>query len=989
MNFILYKLTFVEDTTIFFHMTRATIIHPVGPILGIVLFLFSTSVLIGQTDTHRFSKIPLTKTYNTTDYDGGIQNWTITQDKRGYIYIANNFGLLEFDGEHWRRYSIENNTRVRSVFVDTDNRIYIGGQNQFGYFEANELGELEFHSLLHTLPEATTGIADVWKIFRHEDEILFNSYLKLIAYDGNECRVIEESLNLDLVFPVASQLYAFSPYEGLMIKNSSGFKRIEGSEFLTKNSVTAVLPHKNNSLLIFQHNGEIHHYSNGKFQPWPTSAASFLESSLINTVVVLKNNNIAIGTQNDGLIILTPDGVPILHLTKGRGINNRTVLALFEDQFNNLWVGLNNGITLVELSSPFSIIDEQSGLPGTGYCATIFDNKLYLGTSNGLFYQESQPNPIASGSEYQLVENSKGQVYNVNNLNGELFLAHHNGAYQVKNARASPIYTGTGTWKFDLTPDNKKLIAGTYEGFITFEKSDNQWRPVRKFNQLNESSRIFEFENDTILWMTHGYKGAYRLTFDSSYDSVYSYSFYGTQKGFPSNILINVFDLGNRLVFPAQNGIYAYETSTDAFSNVHELEAYFNPTDHISELTPDLMGNLYFLSVEELGYLEKNNFGEYEKRTNIFSKIRKFLSDDLENITVLDHQNVLYGAKEGFVHYNPSIKNSHDQPFITYLRRVVAKTSTDTLVFGEVNDITAREYPFPADMNSIRFRYAAPYFDGHDELLYQYQLENFDENWSDWNATTEKEYTNLSHGTYTFKVRAKNIYGDISSMATFNLKIYPPWYKTGFAYFVYAAGLMLMFGISMYILDSKHKNEKKKLTIHQKRELMKKETEIKEVSKKSEAEINKLRNDKLRAEVDHKNRELATTTMHLINKNEFMLSLKETLKDLSKNGSKDAMKKIIRDIDRNLSEDEGWEQFTRHFDQVHGDFLKNLKSEHPTLTPQEIKLCAYLRMNMSSKEIANLLNISVRGVEISRYRLRKKLGLNRETNLVDYMLEYT
>ena len=122
---------------------------------------------------------------------------------------------------------------------------------------------------------------------------------------------------------------------------------------------------------------------------------------------------------------------------------------------------------------------------------------------------------------------------------------------------------------------------------------------------------------------------------------------------------------------------------------------------------------------------------------------------------------------------------------------------------------------------------------------------------------------------------------------------------------------------------------------------------------------------------------------------EVVSEFKNAIKETSKSGSKDNFKKIIRDIDRNLSEDEGWEQFTKHFDQVHGDFLSNIKKDNPTLTPQEIKLCAYLRMNMSSKEIANLLNISVRGVEISRYRLRKKLDISRDTNLVDYMLEYS
>jgi len=91
-------------------------------------------------------------------------------------------------------------------------------------------------------------------------------------------------------------------------------------------------------------------------------------------------------------------------------------------------------------------------------------------------------------------------------------------------------------------------------------------------------------------------------------------------------------------------------------------------------------------------------------------------------------------------------------------------------------------------------------------------------------------------------------------------------------------------------------------------------------------------------------------------------------------------------VDERLEDD--WEKFSYHFDQVHSNFIKRLKQGYPNLTPKDQKLCAYLRMNLTSKEIAPLLNISVRGVEISRYRLRKKLSLNKEENLSEFMMSY-
>jgi DNA-binding CsgD family transcriptional regulator len=129
--------------------------------------------------------------------------------------------------------------------------------------------------------------------------------------------------------------------------------------------------------------------------------------------------------------------------------------------------------------------------------------------------------------------------------------------------------------------------------------------------------------------------------------------------------------------------------------------------------------------------------------------------------------------------------------------------------------------------------------------------------------------------------------------------------------------------------------------------------------------------------------------MHLVQKGELLGKVKDQmikLKKTSDNEQDADVKKIIRTIADEDKKDEQWEHFAMHFDKVHSDFLTLLKAKHPSLTPNEMKLCAYLRMNLATKEIAQLMNISGRGVEISRYRLRKKLGLPTEMSLFDFLL---
>ena len=159
---------------------------------------------------------------------------------------------------------------------------------------------------------------------------------------------------------------------------------------------------------------------------------------------------------------------------------------------------------------------------------------------------------------------------------------------------------------------------------------------------------------------------------------------------------------------------------------------------------------------------------------------------------------------------------------------------------------------------------------------------------------------------------------------------------------------------------------------------------------KTESQLVTLQNEKLEADINFKNSELASSAMHLVKKSELLTKLKSELTHMMRGIDNPQaiaeLKKLIKSLSEDDNMDKEWEHFSKHFDKVHSDFLVELKEKHPAITPNELKLSAYLRMNLSTKEIAQLMNISVRGVEISRYRLRKKLALPSETSLFDYLI---
>lgn len=934
--------------------------------------------------------IPLVTNFSTLDYRAGIQNWHITQDNRGLLYIANNFGMLEYDGTQWTTYPVPNGTKVRSVAVDRRGRKYVGSQGDFGYFFPDDRGALQYVSLAESLTGPDRNFDEAWRVYVDLDKVYFCTFSNIYVYEPEGMSVVRSFTGLDHSFLVNRELYVNRPVYGLGKVHGDSIRAIPGGEFFANTSVASVLPVQPGHLLVATFQNGVFLYNDEDIRPWNPGIQEFLKESIVNCMVRLRNGNFAIGTQYNGLIITDPRGHIQWQLTRGRGISTRTVLSLYEDELNNLWVGQNNGISYVETGSPFTFINEQVGLPGSGYAALLENNRLYLGTNTGLYLQHTD-------GSYHLVEGTRGQVYSIGNYNQNVLVGHHNGTFRIEGTRAVTVSQVPGSWTFQpLTSAPNRMVGGHYGGLQLFELHGQQWAAGSRLEGFGESSRVMQLDAHGDLWVTHGYKGVFRLrlTRDDLVDTV---MFYGEDKGFPSNLLINVFRIRNELVFTSQQGLFVYDPSSDRFHPHTFLNQYLGEDNVTWFLEEDALGNIYFISRDHIGRLRKNAVGEYAMETNPFGKLRKYLNDDLQNVSVLQNNLVLFGAKEGFILYNPFQTLPQRPAFHTWIRDV----STDDVVFAGnhtagdsvVHQQQASARPtFPFASNSIAFTFSANAFESGEDIQYQVFLESYDKGWLPWSSQTRKEYTNLKEGNYIFHVRARNINGEVSAPAFFSFTVEPPWYRSVWAYLLYGVSVVSLLFASFRLLEYSHRKEQQLLEEKQRQELDRKETQLEQLSLKSQEEITRLQNEKLESELRHMNNELATSTMHLLNKNEFITGLKGNLDHLVRKTQSEELKKelhrISKQIEQNISADDDWEHFQFHFDRVHGDFSNRFKATFPTLSPQEIKLSAYLRMNLSSKEIAQLLNISVRGVEISRYRLRKKLQLPRQKNLQEFILNF-
>ncbi|MRT92089.1 triple tyrosine motif-containing protein [Ancylomarina sp. 16SWW S1-10-2] len=966
-------------------------------------------LLILLFNLHAFSSvknngIPFIKNFSKSLYNGGTQNWDIVQTPNDFIYFANNEGVLEFDGTAWRVIPMPNHSGGRSLAVDTTGQVFVGAYNEFGYLKANDQGKLIYHSLVDLLPKTDREFEEIWQIFPYKKGMIFHSFQKIFYYRDGEISQIKDENEFHFSFLLGDQFFVKEQKKGLCLLEGRSVDLVKGGAFFRDKEIVNMLPFSNDSFLILTALNGLYLYDGNKISPWNEKLSRLFKKDEVFTGLAIGDSKFAIGTVRNGVYIINKQGQIIQNINTKNGLQNNTVLSLFLDHKDNLWIGLDNGIDYLGISSPLSVFPQDKDL-GAGYASIYYKGFLYLGTNMGLFTREYDFSQTTANRDrkFELVKNTSGQVWRLQVVDDELICGHKKGTFIIDKKVGTLISDVPGGWNYLYKKEYPNvMIGGTYTGLVLFEKTkqtNNRWKFVKKIGGFKESSREMIWNDDGSIWMCHDYQGVYRLFLNDKFDECIKSQFYGKEAGFQSNFGVDVHKIRGETVFSSSFGFYKYESESDRFEPHQYLNNLFGSEEPVSKLLEQDNGDVWFFQGENIGLLKSQVDNSYVMIKKPFAQLKSSFIGVSENVTVIDKENVLFGNEDGFVHYNPKTSKKYNEPFHVFIREVHLGGSQDsTIYYGtysnskeiQFDSESENKIELPFKNNAVSFRYAAPQFSNPELIHYQCQLIGFDENPSDWTNTLQKSYTNLPEGMYVFEVSAQNQYGVNSFKDTFNFTILPPWYRSHMAYLVYFLfGVFCIYVINL-IVRYRVRLMQNQLKKKQKEELKLKEQKFREEALISEKEIVQLRNDKLRSEVEFKNRELAGSTMNIIHKNEVLSysvgELKKALKKIKDPIALVQVRQLMKTVDAEFNSDQDWEQFEVHFDQVHEDFLKRLRLSYPQLTPKDLRICAYLRMNLSTKEIAPLMNISVRGVEISRYRLRKKFDITREENLIDFIL---
>jgi DNA-binding CsgD family transcriptional regulator len=928
----------------------------------IIFFCLIQPVLTyAESDSNGFSEN--VKSFNKITYDAARQNWCVSSSPNGFTYFANHQGLLEFDGTTWNLYRLPNETILRAVKVQNDSVIYTSGYMELGYWKPDKFGKLHYFSLTEKAKKHLFKNIEFWNIAVTDSFVYFQSFNRIVAYHADSVSVINLPPFISVMNKVNNKVLVAQRDTGIFEITGESVKPFLNGDFFKNKLVQFLIPFKDNQLLIGTASHGIFIWNGSEIVPWNSEWTDYFVKNELNRGFNSKNGNIIIGTIIDGIVVFDENGTPVMKTNAQSGLPNNTVLGIEADEWQNIWLALDDGIAFIpkDRNKGFSI----ENIPGVGaiYSISVFNDNLYLGTNQGLFVKPLKD----ENKNFTLVPQTQGQIWDCKVIDGKLWVCHNRGTYVLEDTKAKLISSLSGAFTIKQDPKNPDLlIQGTYNDLMVYKKSDNTYKFNNRIADFSDLIRYIEIDHLGNIWASHLHRGIYKITTDDNRESVTKIKYYG-EEIFKKNLSANVFKVENRVVFTTGDQIFTYDDLNDTiishpFLN-NELGEY--ASSHRIVEAPN--HHYWFISKKSIALFSILQDGvKLIKEFPVSLFKNSPLVDGFENIFPTGEKTALLCLQNGIATLdasNPDNGNSiaNFKPVLRQLELFSTRHKTIQLPLNH------SRFKIKNNYQNIYFHFSFPHFNDLP-ISYIYFLEGLNNEWSIPASESGFRFERLPAGDYTLRVKAVDSWGNESQVFNCEFEVLPPGYASTPAilfYIVLLVVILLLFrrwGIRM----TKRK--------------------VQQQQDEREKELIRLRNSKLRDEIAHKSKELANSTMSIIKKNEFLLELKEIIDkqkvELASRYPDKYFNYLNKKIDENISNQDDWQVFENNFERAHEQFFEKMKSNYPQLTPGDLRLCAYLRMNLSSKEIAPLLGISFRGVENHRYRLRKKMNLEHDENLV-------
>lgn len=919
---------------------------------------------------------PIVRNYSVSDYNAGIQNWAIAQDERGVMYFGNNSGLLEFDGSAWRLYELPTKGIVRAIYISEDGRIYVGSYEEFGYFVRTPYDTLEYHSLKNKVKDFAFHNDEIWDIACVQGEIVFQSFGSLFFYNGNSVEGIRmKNLPLNL-FQVGNTFYSQRINGGLCVFSDRKMEELIPRKVFGNSDVLAGLPYDDAVLMLTRNQGGFLLYRDGRVEKWETECDDIFRKHTINRAVMTKDSCYVVGTISDGIYALDKKGKLIWKVNTDNKLQNNTVLRLYCDDDNNIWTALDEGIAYIHNNSLIYYYEPPFRKIGMVYDVLVRENEAYIASNQGLYWLRDGKTELVPGLEEQ--------AWFVDEWGKQIFCGHNKGTFLIsglKSKLASDVKGGMCMEKIELK-EQSFLLEGAYALLNLYtETASGEYCFTRSLRGFSHMIRHIEVDHQGNIWAKYLRNGLYRFRIDSDMKQVKDvrkYESLGEVKGGS----FTLFKINGRVVFSNGEYFYTYEDMTDSIVPYETMNEQLMELKGIKTVS-HANGDYYWFVGDRTVYLVKCAINTFNIELRIPYSLFDGLAVEERGSVVYDKRNnhsylCLNNAIARIETDSSSLYKSQTRRSLWISEMQVTEEFSDKRKTLVVQSGVKVEHEF----NTVSFTLCYPVYNDYTYKV-RYRLEGYSDQWIPDGRNLQKKYARLPYGSYVFRAEIYDT-GRVLASVEFPFEILSPWYLSYWAVGSYILIGLCLLALLQYIVY-RFVKKKKDRVIEQQRVAHQAELE------RQEKKIIELEKEQLEADLRFKSKELSSVVMMNIAHQEFLNSLKEEIQKqkLSGQHSRKNLDKLLALVNNNIvSDEESWIMFQANFDRIHENFFRNLKLQYTDLTSGDLRFCALLRLNMPTKEIAKLLNISTRGVDAARYRLRKKFNLLPEESLTDFLINF-
>ena len=943
------------------------------------------------------AQIPTLRNFSPIEYNGGTQNWEISEIRDNLMAFANNHGLIVFDGENWQIHPVANYTSVRSLAFDAKKLcVYAGASDEFGYFDINTATfNVEYHSLSKLLPANMRLFGEIWKIhLLPSGEVLFQGREHLFSLrQGNKLITLKTAGAIDNSALVGDRVYV-STKTGIYIYHGGKLSPLPGTGNLTGKRVSGVVEYNGKVMFVTMSDG-LFIYDGHTATPFELDISPLLKDNNVFCAAAGKRY-IGFGTIKNGLIVKDLQTGSNYYVNTNTGLQNNTVLSMSFDSLDNIWLGLDMGLSYVMLESSYGNLLGANNTIGTGYTSAISGNQLYMGTNQGLF---AIPFPLQNSilpPKAQTVEGVVGQIWSLQNIDGTLLCGANDGAYIVGAGTVRRIDGLVGTWGFRKLNDHPGyLLTCDYDGLAVLKQEGGSITLHSRLANFHEASGNFEQDSDGSIWLSHWHKGVWHFRLSDDMTRVENLEYYHNGAGLVVDDNNLVCKIDGRVYVSSVDGFHQYDERNRKLKHCDWMNNLFNTYGEALHVTQAPDGMIIAYKADYLAVAERQHNGKYQSRQVGYGNMVQQMQMGLGNIGFLENRQIVLNSNNGFFVMRPQKKDAAKTNHVM-VRRIYSTNTGDTLVYMRCPELVKEEVVLPHTLNSIRIEYVMPEYRGEKGVLYSCYLEGYEKEMSTMSHSSSKEYTKLEKGKYIFHVKARNLVDGTESESQIVIRILPAWYETWWAYLLYIILAVTGMWALLRYMNLRAEKELTKVKKEKERQMKEQQMEFHLAEEKKEKELAKLRSKQLEVELKHKSSELSDSAMNLVRKNDMLQAIDQNMEQLSESVRREEAKArlvkkigdIRKEIKMHMNDDDNWNKFEENFNLVYDNFSQKIMEAFPQLKKSDLKLCVYLRMGLSSKEMASLLNTSVRSIETARYRLRKKLDIDTGSNLTDFIQSF-